>query len=262
VLQLKRLHAKQTRKNAAWQIERLKRNFGHLPIDRIDEQTWTDYVAREQQRRPRKFFDDRKYMRMIMRYARRKRLLDEVCELPIPDLPGTVARALTPRELAALEREATPTLRFQIQIAWRMGLRRGEMLRLRWSQIDLRDKVIRLGAGDTKTRRGRVVPIPPILVPEFSRRMARAACQWVFWNPDLTGPVTTNARAWKRAKLRAGVKARWQDLRVTCATLIVKRGGKVPYGAIYLGNSPVIFANRYVKPDEKSIRGIAALMSR
>jgi integrase len=262
VLRLKQMNAPQTRKNARWQIARLKRNFGHLPITQIDDDAWVAYIAREYQRRPRKFFDDRKYMRMILRHARKRKLVDEVPELGIPDLPGTCARAPTPKEIAALEAAATPNLRFQIRIAWRMGLRRGEILHLRWSQIDLRDRVIRLGPADTKTRRARTVPIPAILMPEFSRRMARAACQWVFWNPGLTGPVTTNARAWRRARKLSGVSCRFQDLRHACATQIVKRGGKIPHGAKYLGHSPALFAGRYTHPDEKDVRGIARLMSR
>jgi integrase len=262
LLRLKRLNSPRTRINAAFEIKRLRKNFGHLRLDEIDEETWTDYVAREQFRRPRKFFDDRKYMRMALRLAKKRKYVTEVVDLPIPDASGTVARAPSLDEIAALERYASPTLRFQIQIAWRMGLRRGEVLRLRWDQIDLRDALIRLAAADTKTRRARAVPIPKILMAEFSCRRQRAACQWVFWNPTLTGPVTTNARAWRRAKALAGVSCRFQDLRHACATTIVRRGGQPAHGARYLGHSPSMFVNRYVHPNEKDVRQIARLMSR
>lgn len=261
MLELKRYRSHRTRLNAAWQFRRLSKAFGRLRVDEIDESLWLEYVERENARRPRKFAEDRKFMRQVLRYAFKKRLVPDVIDLPIPDSPEVAGRALSSREVAALEKHATPTLRFQIQIAWRMGLRLGELLRLRWSQIDLDEEVIRLGVGDTKTRRARVIPIPPILLPEFRRRRVIAPCQWLFWNPSLTGPVSTNQRAWRRCKKRAGVTARWQDLRHTCATIIVRKNFPVPHGAKYLGNSPVIFALRYTHPDLKDLRRIAKAMS-
>jgi len=48
-------------------------------------------------------------------------------------------------------------LRPIILVAYDTGMRRGEVLRLRWDQVDLREGRLRLGAEDTKTDRPRNV---------------------------------------------------------------------------------------------------------
>jgi integrase len=262
VLRLKQVKSERTQKNAAWQIARLKRAFGRMDIQKIDEVRWTDYIGRELARRPRKFFDDRKHMRMILRYARKKRWVREVIDLPIPDVLGSPGRELSARELARLEKAATPNLRFQIRIAWRMGLRLREILRLRWEQIDFERQVIRLSAQDTKTRKARDVPIPPQLLPEFRRRGVRAPCQWVFWNPTLTGPVTTNARAWRRAKRVAGIKARFHDLRHTCASILDRERIALKTQSAVLGASAIVLSRIYHHVNERDLQRVRRVMGK
>lgn len=233
-----RTRAERTRASAEWQLARLCRHFGDVRIHRITEELWCDYVERELGRRPRKFYDDRKYMLRVLRFAVKKGLLERVPELPIPDLPSDVGRALSPRELVALERHAGPTLRLQIRIAWKTGLRLREMLGLRWEQIDFERHVIRLRPGDTKMRRERQTPVPADLMRELRRWKARAAGQNVFPSPTGRGSVRDNKTAWRACRAAAGVTARWHDLRHTAATLLVANGIPERLICLYLSMSP------------------------
>jgi integrase len=238
VLRLKEMKAPRTQANAHWQITRLVRNFGTRQLDKLTEDHWLDYIARESARRPRKFYDDRKYMRMILRFAVRRGLVRRLIDLPIPDRPcSSAGREILPHELALIERHANPTLRFQIRIAWKMGLRLGEMLRLRWEQIDLADGVIRLTEADTKMRRARAVPIPSDLIREFRRWKRLAPRQNLFTGRDGHSAAGSNKTAWRACLRRSGVKTRWHDLRHTAATVLLRRGVAPFAVGIYLGMS-------------------------
>ena len=70
-------------------------------------------------------------------------------------------RVLTSDEFAALLNACEPHLKPIIQIAYHMGMRRDEIVRLTWSEVDLRKGFIRLPAERTKTDNSRIIPLHP-----------------------------------------------------------------------------------------------------
>lgn len=261
VLRLKQLKSPNTRLAANFQISRLTRNFGRRSISRISEDDWVEYVAAQRSVRDRKFFDDRKYMKMILLYAHRRRYIQSVPPLPIPDLPSTAGRALSASEIRELERYANPALRLQIRIAWKMGLRLREMLRLRWDQFDWVKNTIRFGAAETKTRRARVVPIPIDLIPEFLEIMRCSQSRFVFPGRYGIGNAESNKTAWRRCKRDAQIRARWHDLRHTCATTLIQRGVRIDIVCLYLGMSEAVLNRTYLHPSDEEMRRAAEVMS-
>lgn len=262
VLELKKLKSRETQLASKRQIERLIKNFGRFNIDEIRESDWVDYVDRERKKKPRTFYDDRKYMRMILLYAMREGLIKNRIALPIPDLPWNAGRELSQCELRRLENSAGRKLRFQIQIAWKMGLRLREMLRLRWDQVDLGDGIIHFSSGDTKTRKPRKVPIPPDLLPRFRARMRRSASRFVFPGRTMDRPQEYNQRAWRRLKLKTGIKARWHDLRHTCATQLLRKGVPPHIVRRYLGMSELVLNRVYAHVQVEDLRTAALAMSK
>jgi integrase len=94
--------------------------------------------------------------------------------------PENTVRVVEAAELAALlEAADDPTLADMIQLAWHQGLRRTECCQLRWSAVDLDNRLLHVrnvvSAGElTKSRRNRVVPMRAEVAAMLERRWSAA----------------------------------------------------------------------------------------
>ncbi|MBN1103197.1 MAG: tyrosine-type recombinase/integrase [Deltaproteobacteria bacterium] len=68
-------------------------------------------------------------------------------------------RILSVWDFAQLREGASGIAPALLTTAYWSGMRRGEIFNLEWTQVDLKESVIRLKAEDTKSARPRVVPI-------------------------------------------------------------------------------------------------------
>ncbi len=66
---------------------------------------------------------------------------------------------LEPAQFRALMSHLPEHLRPLVCLAFFTGMRRGELLSLKWSQVNLVEGTIRLSAADTKTRQARTIPV-------------------------------------------------------------------------------------------------------
>ena len=76
-------------------------------------------------------------------------------------------RILSPEEYARLLAHCQAHLKPVVRLAYYTAMRRGEILELTWSQVDLREGFIKLRTEDTKTNEGRLVPLKRELVEMF-----------------------------------------------------------------------------------------------
>jgi integrase len=74
-------------------------------------------------------------------------------------------RVLTVEEADSLIESSSRHISVVVSTAYHTGMRRGEILNLTWDRIEMKEKLIRLRAKDTKNRRPRVVPISDTLYP-------------------------------------------------------------------------------------------------
>jgi integrase len=107
-----------------------------------------------------------------------------------------------------LRRELPEYLRPIFVVAYYVGNRAGELLRLRWTQLDFANNQILLNPGATKNKRGRVLPIygdmRELLLMEKDIRDARFPnCQYVFHHNGHR--IVDYRKAWASACKRAGV---------------------------------------------------------
>jgi integrase len=137
------------------------------------------------------------------------------------------------------------------------GMRRGELLKLLWQEVDFEEGVIHVRAFNTKTMRARLVAMSARVESGLRELFGRAA--------DPAGPVFGGVKEVKKgfdtARRRAGLSdVRFHDLRHTAATRLV--GGHIPLSEVgrVLGHTQPSTTYRYVNANVETARRAAAAM--
>ena len=129
------------------------------------------------------------------------------------------------------------------------GLRRGELLALRWESIDFSRRILTVEGGTAKNRQTRHVPLNDEAMGMLNR-----------WREQTNGgrrifEVSTGFKtAWAKLLRRANITTfRWHDLRHHFASRLVQAG--VPLNTVrdLLGHSSVAMSLRYahLAPDQR-----------
>jgi integrase len=166
-------------------------------------------------------------------------------------------RILSETEVARLIDEAADHLKPIIKCAVWTGMRRKEILGLKWEQV--RSELIHLVK--TKTDRARVVPITGDLKELFKelRNVERAHPDYVF---TFRGqPVKDVKNSFAKAKKEAKITdCTLHDLRHTYATNFLLRGGDVVTLSKILGHTTLQMTMRYVNLVAEDIKKAASVM--
>lgn len=154
---------------------------------------------------------------------------------------------LTDADMRRLIESSDPKIRPVVEIALLTGMRLGEILSLRWSQVDLAQRTLTVTAAKSKSKRSRMIPLGRDLLDVF--RSARRRGEYVFPNG---GTCQKSVRkSFETACRRAGIPHGrekgivFHDLRHVAATELVKRIDVVTASRI-LGHASVEMTMRYV----------------
>jgi integrase len=178
--------------------------------------------------------------------------------------PDGRKRFLSPDEMDTLLKaaEADPMVKAAIQVSITTGVRQGELLRLKWADVDFTNSHITIF--ETKNATPRSIHL-------VSR--ARAALQalkaakvvsptWVFTleNGQQLKQAQLEMR-WRRIREAAGlVNFRWHDLRHTCASYLAQNGATLLEIAEVLGHKTMQMVKRYAHLVQGApVKGHAAL---
>ncbi|MCP4898878.1 MAG: site-specific integrase [bacterium] len=157
----------------------------------------------------------------------------------------TTIRVLDDNEERALFKAAAHHLRPVLVVALNTGLRRGELLSLRWEQVDLFEKVITVK--HSKSGKVRHVPINDIAF-EYLRTIPGGYDK----GPVFTwagNSITSIKTAFNAAVRRAGIPPlRFHDLRHTFATRLVLAGVDLPTLQELMGHASITTTRRYAHP--------------
>ncbi len=116
-------------------------------------------------------------------------------------------------------------------LALNTAMRKDEIRRLQWRQIDWHGRTVTVGKSKTEAGRGRLIPLNSsaftALVKWAGRFPEPKPDHYIFpWcesrHVDPTGPTKGWRTAWRNALKRAGVRCRFHDLRVTCITKLAE----------------------------------------
>ncbi len=192
------------------------------------------------------------------------------------------------RLLQAASQSRSRSLLPAILLALNTGLRRGELVGLRWSQVDLEGRRLTVGKSKTKAGSGRRVPLNdrafsalsawvkqfPFRQPEHfvfpSEKYGEGGAVYDV-NPEES--AGTLKEAWEAAKRRTAdkekelpaVSCRWHDLRHSFATRLLERGQTLPILAALMGWSAattVRMAKRYGHLSSETLGAAVAVLDR
>ncbi len=225
---------KKTFRNDAQIVERLKVYFGTRPLESLTVDLVDAYLIQRRQQgsqvKPGKTLKnatlnrDVACLKTIVSRAVLNRQLDRD---PIVGLQRfkeqSRDRTLTPEEYQALLACCPPHLHRIVELAYWTAMRRGEILGLRWDQVDFKNGVITLEATDTKTQEKREIPLNERLVALFQRIPRTLGSPYVFFYQGKRVKDPRNGFA--TACRKAGIENfRFHDLRHCAVTNFRKAG--------------------------------------
>ena len=169
-------------------------------------------------------------------------------------------RILTEAEERKLMETCSDTLKPILIAALNTGMRRAEILNLTWSQVDFKNRRIRVEK--TKNNKLRFIPINDILFYELNTlREMDGQSPYLFFNSETGKPYLDMKKGFKAACRRAGIEGlRFHDLRHTFATRLVEKGVDIETVRDLLGHSSIIITQRYTHSnDERKKRAVESL---
>jgi len=158
-------------------------------------------------------------------------------------------------------RDALPDyLRPVVAFAYYTGMRKGEILKLEWSQVDLYRGTVRLEVGTTKNNDARTVALPSDLWEELKRQRAirdkkYLRCTFVFFNHKTGKQIKDFSDAWESAICKVGLKGRlFHDFRRTGVRNLLRAGVPERVAMAISGHKTRTVFDRYNIVDERDIR--------
>jgi len=144
------------------------------------------------------------------------------------------------------------------------GLRRGEIVSMRWSQVDLKNGVLRLEAGTTKSGEARIVPLSPDLweclkMQREKTKLDYPECEFVFHYRGM--PFMDFRGGWKEGATRAGLvddkgkpKLLFHDLRRSAVRNLLRGGVPEKVAMAISGHKTRAVFDRYHIVSEADLR--------
>jgi len=256
-------HEKKEKKS--WSLKNLKAFFKGMEISKINTKQIEDYkLKRLQTVSPAT--TNRELACLKHMYAKaldwnythenpasRVKLLKE----PVRDM-----KILSREQMKMLIDAALEPVKTIITVALNTGMRKGEILKLRWQDVDL--KKMYLSIPETKSDKPRKVPVNSILANALNK--VKHENKYIFYNGQTNTRLMDIRKQFINACNDAEIDSlHFHDLRHTAATYMVLGGIDIATVSKILGHSDIKMTMRYTHPTPESKRRavdvLAALQS-
>jgi len=162
-------------------------------------------------------------------------------------------RYLKPEEIRLLLDCCTPAVRDVVTFALYTGRRQGEILGMRWQEVDLANGYVYFPR--TKKKEPDQVAIPPRAHEILERRKSQPHDEFVFNKDKGTGPIKYIRDQFLKALSRAGIKDfRFHDLRHTAISYMMMNGIDLKTIAELVGHTTAQMVDQrygHLSPDHK-----------
>lgn len=236
-------------------VKRLVAVFGHLKLSEVTTEKVSDYRdKRLESVKPATVYQELALMRKMFNIARRE--WKWVKDNPVADLSFSVGRKNARDRWLTLEEELR-LLKFSTNPSWlntllltalHTGMRRGEILNLKWQDVDFKRRLIVVQS--SKNGEKRSIPMSKALQNVLQYQRIKHISGRVF-------PVAVRSLrvAYEKALNKAGIEDfRFHDLRHTFATRLVQRGVDLYRVKELLGHKTVLMTTRYAHHCPESLR--------
>jgi integrase len=244
--------------------------LGHLRLDQVGPEEIEGYKAQKLKDglSPKSINNHLIVLRRMLAVAEEWKLIASVPKVKWLKVPEVEFDFLNFVEAGKLLAAAEGEWRAMIAVGMKAGLRQGELLGLRWRDVDLstgkivvRQSIVRGIVGTPKGGRSREVPLSPDLLTILkAQRHLRG--ELVFC--DLEGHALTKNQcrrplydSCKRAGLR---QIGWHVLRHTFASHLVMRGAAIKVVQELLGHTDIMTTMRYAHLSPETRRDAVALL--
>lgn len=254
-------------------LNRLKLFFGDLSLSKITSRLIEEYKLKRineyKQRgktkkkiKPASVNRELACLRFIFSLAKKWKLVDEnpVKEVKLFQEQKIEMKILDKIEIDLLIDKSCDHLRGIIILALNTGMRKGEILNLRWNDVDF-DKLF-IFIKTSKSGMARKVPMNNMVIDTLKK--VKRESDYVFCNPKTKEHIKDVKTAFKAACRRAGIiDLRFHDLRHTAATYMVTGGVDLVTVAEILGHADIKMTMRYAHPTpdnkRKAVNVLAAV---
>ncbi|MEW5765959.1 MAG: tyrosine-type recombinase/integrase [Acidobacteriota bacterium] len=170
-------------------------------------------------------------------------------------------RYLTHEEEERLLDVAGPYLRRVILFALHTGMRRAEILGLRWQDVDFRSAVAKIPATRAKGRRDRFVPLNAVALSILRETPQPLDGQALVFGNAKGRPQENLERLWRLAlKVSEVENFRFHDLRHTYASRLVMGGVDLPVLRELLGHQDFAMTLRYAHLSQSRLKEAVTLL--
>jgi len=171
----------------------------------------------------------------ILKSVRRVKLLEE---------KNRRLRFLSKDECQELVKHCSPYMKPIVIMALNTGMRKGEILTLKWSNVDMKHRFILLE--NTKNGERREIPINGTLADAVSGLARRIDDGYVFYDPKTDKPYQCIKKGFATALRKAGIQDfHFHDLRHTFASHLVMAGVDITTIKELLGHKSLTMTMRY-----------------
>ncbi len=226
----------------------LKSFFGGMKLSKINPRLIEEYkTKRITEAKPSTVNRELACLKHMYSLAKKCKIINDnpVEEVKLFSEQKIEMKILDRDEIMNLINKAADHIKPIIIVALNTGMRKGEILNLRWNNIDFDKHFIFLS--ETKSGRMRKIPMNSF-VAETLKNINRDS-KFVFYNLEIKKQLLDVKRSLKTVCKKAGIKdLRFHDLRHTAATIMITGGVDLVTVSEILGHSDIRTTMRYAHP--------------
>ncbi len=201
-------------------------------------------------------------MSAIFRQAEKRGYLEKNPCKGIKQLPeqNVIVRYLSDDEETAILNACSETMKPIVLCALHTGMRRDEILSLKWQDVDMDQRLVLVRY--SKSKKPRYIPINDTLLQVLKDVPRWDDCEYVFANPDTHTRWVDSKVAWAYTIRRSKVKNfRFHDLRHTFASRLVQSDVQIQAVQELLGHATLEMTQRYAHLAPGDLRRAVDILS-